>query len=362
MGTIISEDKIPVYLEDQLKKYFSQVPNLLYEIQGLKSSHRDVYCFLTRIANRNSDSWMSHEKMASMLNMSARTLHKIKKDLCKPRPELNNEPLISITYRKKENSKQNLPSIIHINPTIWEMNFKTYLGGAKIAVGTEKSTVGGTAKFAEKEEYLKKRKYISKDIYKRKETKVPSQQVSKPKVSKPPVYEKSSATAPPLAKARYLSSSNNKFSFYGEYKKVKLTEKQYDELKEKFGEDKLKELIQAVDEWCEENGKAKKNYKLTILNWEKRQRQWDPQAKKESLTEANKKKAFDAITKLKAGAKMGSIPNPLFQDIKIHAHPTYIEFGSRSHPTSKTLKYSEHGFINQLENEFRKTGLYKYLT
>jgi len=56
---------------------------------------------------------------------------------------------------------------------------------------------------------------------------------------------------------------------YGEYKHVLLTDKQLEDLKEEFGEDKLKGLIKLVDEGVERKGYRYKNFKLVIKAWSK---------------------------------------------------------------------------------------------
>lgn len=54
---------------------------------------------------------------------------------------------------------------------------------------------------------------------------------------------------------------------YGEYKHVRLTDKQYADLLEKYGEKLLAAGIKRVDEYCEETGKRYKNYALVIQRW-----------------------------------------------------------------------------------------------
>ncbi len=54
---------------------------------------------------------------------------------------------------------------------------------------------------------------------------------------------------------------------YGEYKHVKLTDSQYDKLVKDYGEDAVKAGIKNVDEYCQEYGKAYKDYNLTLRRW-----------------------------------------------------------------------------------------------
>ena len=56
-------------------------------------------------------------------------------------------------------------------------------------------------------------------------------------------------------------------NLYGEYKLVKLTTEDYDDLVSRFGEFKIKEYIMKVDLYSSSTGKTYKNYKATILNW-----------------------------------------------------------------------------------------------
>lgn len=60
---------------------------------------------------------------------------------------------------------------------------------------------------------------------------------------------------------------------YGEYKHVLLSDDQYSSLIKDFGEDKVKDYIRRVDEYCEQHGKSYKNYTLTIRNWIRRNRE-----------------------------------------------------------------------------------------
>lgn len=57
---------------------------------------------------------------------------------------------------------------------------------------------------------------------------------------------------------------------YGEYKHVKLTDKQYKKLLEDFGEKKINDYITRCDEYCQQYGKNYKDYNLTIRNWIKK--------------------------------------------------------------------------------------------
>lgn len=54
---------------------------------------------------------------------------------------------------------------------------------------------------------------------------------------------------------------------YGEYNHVTLTDKEYNSLVEKYGEDKTLLAIKNMDEWCEMKGKTYKSYYLALLKW-----------------------------------------------------------------------------------------------
>jgi len=59
---------------------------------------------------------------------------------------------------------------------------------------------------------------------------------------------------------------------YGEYKNVLLTDKEYNELSKKFGED-LPKKIKALDEYIEMNGKQYKNHYAVIVFWDEKNRE-----------------------------------------------------------------------------------------
>ena len=62
------------------------------------------------------------------------------------------------------------------------------------------------------------------------------------------------------------------YKLYGEYKHIRLTDEQYATLIAEYGEDKIKEMIQRCDEYCQQNGKTYKDYSLTIRNWIRREK------------------------------------------------------------------------------------------
>lgn len=54
---------------------------------------------------------------------------------------------------------------------------------------------------------------------------------------------------------------------YGEYKHVLLTDEQHKKLNEDFDNNTVALYIRKVDEYCQQTGKAYKDYNLTIRNW-----------------------------------------------------------------------------------------------
>lgn len=54
---------------------------------------------------------------------------------------------------------------------------------------------------------------------------------------------------------------------YGEYKHVLLSDTDIERLKEKYGEEKVKEYIRKVDEYCQQKGRTYSDYNLTIQKW-----------------------------------------------------------------------------------------------
>lgn len=54
---------------------------------------------------------------------------------------------------------------------------------------------------------------------------------------------------------------------HGEYSHVRLTDGDYERLVDEYGDAVTERAIQAVDEYCETNGKTYKNYYLAIRKW-----------------------------------------------------------------------------------------------
>lgn len=62
------------------------------------------------------------------------------------------------------------------------------------------------------------------------------------------------------------NTSINKYIYMGNYKRIKLTQEQYDKLINEFGEDYIKQVIDKLDEYVESNNNKNKysNYNLVI--------------------------------------------------------------------------------------------------
>jgi hypothetical protein len=67
-------------------------------------------------------------------------------------------------------------------------------------------------------------------------------------------------------KVNYSSKKETRHK-YGEYKHVLLTDKQYQDLCEEYGDIETGDAIRRVDEYCEQSGKTYKNYSLVIKKW-----------------------------------------------------------------------------------------------
>ena len=68
-------------------------------------------------------------------------------------------------------------------------------------------------------------------------------------------------------KLKSLTSKSTSKKLYGEYKNVRLTEKEYLMLLETYGQDFTKELITYLDEYIEMKGYKAKSHYLCIKKW-----------------------------------------------------------------------------------------------
>jgi hypothetical protein len=167
------------------------------------------------------------------------------------------------------------------------------------------------------------------------------------------LHKKDSTNKDLLRRSKVVASAPPPKVSFGEFKRVKLTEDDLNDLVERFGKEKINATIDAVDRWCEENGKMKKNYKLTILNWIKREPQFNPQAKKEEIQQKNRQLASEIKKKLEqAGVQ---------RKIRFDLSSTCLELGSYDHPHVKAISFNENGFRDQLEGFLRKTNLFSLI-
>lgn len=69
------------------------------------------------------------------------------------------------------------------------------------------------------------------------------------------------------AKIKSLTSKSTSKKLYGEYKHVRLTDKEYQTLIETYGQDLTEQLITYLDEYIEMKGYKAKNHYLCIRKW-----------------------------------------------------------------------------------------------
>jgi DNA-binding PadR family transcriptional regulator len=73
----------------------------------------------------------------------------------------------------------------------------------------------------------------------------------------------------------YKKSKKNEVRHqYGEYKHVLLSDSEYNKLLSDWGEEKLKHMIQVLDEGIEAKGYKYKNYAMALRTWEKNEKQY----------------------------------------------------------------------------------------
>jgi hypothetical protein len=136
---------------------------------------------------------------------------------------------------------------------------------------------------------------------------------------------------------------------FGEYQILKLKEKDYLTFCEKYGKNLFDEELITADNWLEANGATRENYRAFMQNWMNRRKDGSPTDKKEDLIEKNKAYAQEVIKTIKGRM------NP--KEVIIHSNSSYVELGAPNHPHTTVLKFSEHGFKDQLDGELRKRGL-----
>lgn len=89
---------------------------------------------------------------------------------------------------------------------------------------------------------------------------------------------------------------------YGEYSHVSLTDTEYRRLLSEWGEDKLKHMIQVLDEGIEAKGYKYKNYALALRTWERNENNFSPKSYKKGS--AVSESGIDTLTE----AQLNDIP------------------------------------------------------
>lgn len=84
--------------------------------------------------------------------------------------------------------------------------------------------------------------------------------------------DRGESTLPP-SPAPKKSSPKAERHKYGEYNHVLLTDEQLKKLNEDFGNNTVETYIRKVDEYCQQTGKAYRDYNLTIRNWVQKDKQ-----------------------------------------------------------------------------------------
>ena len=84
-------------------------------------------------------------------------------------------------------------------------------------------------------------------------------------------------------------SPPTQISEYGEYKHVQLTDEQYKNLVDDYGQKNINEYIKKIDEYCQQYGKTYKDYNLTMRSWLKKDNVFDKNEHSYELDEIYKK-------------------------------------------------------------------------
>lgn len=104
------------------KKYFSQIPHVVSDLK-ISPYAKTLYCALKRWCWQGNIIILSNKILCEKTTLKLTSLHKAKKELMQPLPELNGNSLISVRYRKDPKTGQELPAAILIRD-IWPENMK----------------------------------------------------------------------------------------------------------------------------------------------------------------------------------------------------------------------------------------------
>jgi len=84
------------------RKYFTIIPNVIINKLKLNPYEKVLYMQYKCVAGEDGACFMSNESLAEACGMSSRQVRYVKKELEKPRDELNGKSLISIQKRTRE--------------------------------------------------------------------------------------------------------------------------------------------------------------------------------------------------------------------------------------------------------------------
>ncbi len=140
--------------------YFrTEIPNIVFDL-GIHPQALALYGYYKRVAGDESGCWRSNATITKQLGMSANTIIKYRKELCKPHQLLGGKSLIKSTNRKTEKGSPDTVLVQIVD--IWRDNGDFYRN-KESSKGTSKSEGGvpqkvreGTSKSAHKEEPFKK--------------------------------------------------------------------------------------------------------------------------------------------------------------------------------------------------------------
>lgn len=144
---------------DSLHQCRTEIPNIIFTL-GLDPYELALYIYFKRVAGDRGHCFKSTETMSKEINICKRKIVDLKKELSKPRKELNGKSLIKIEKRTTEKGDSDT-DLITIN-CIWEDNFKLFLGvvhnmhrgGAQDAGGVVHDMHKGGAQDAYKEDLI----------------------------------------------------------------------------------------------------------------------------------------------------------------------------------------------------------------
>ena len=131
------------------RKYFTTVPNIVFDLD-LDPYEFRLYLQYCKAADSNQTSWYGNKSLSKKCDMSERKLRECKAELAKPRPELENKPLIYIEHRKSEAGDWDTDLITVID--IWHDNTKIIISTAPHAGGVRHHMPEGGAPGATKQD------------------------------------------------------------------------------------------------------------------------------------------------------------------------------------------------------------------